>query len=559
MPSTDSQTLLKRRYRRILRFAMGVLAQSWWFELVLPVLGLSIITKKTRIKRFRNAARKFRLLAVDLTGLMIKVGQFFSSRLDVLPIEITRELEGLQDDVPPEPFELIKVQIESSLGMPLEVAFEGFNQTPLAAASLGQAHSATLTAKLRQISGHSKVVVKVLRPGIEQIVEVDLRALRKISLWLSRVKLVSRRVDAPSLIEEFAETTYQEIDYLNEASNLVRFRANFEGDEIVDAPSVVWDRTSKSVLTLSDVSTIKINDVDALIAAGINPNAVAGEFARIMFQQIFVHGFFHADPHPGNVFVAKDSTAPNGFKITFIDFGMMGVVTKRQQQDLRAFLFAVANRDAKAWVSSVEKLKLLLPSADKRQLEQAIELLFERFGGLAVSDLIETDPRELAKIALQFSDLVRSLPFQVPENFLMLVRAISLVSGVTSSLNRDFNIWDALDPFARALLKQGSGGFFKVALDEATSSLKTLISLPRRIESALASLEKGDLSIRNDSLEKKVARLSRSNSRLSYALVFAVFFGSAIFLRSQDDDLANWLFAGSTLPLLVAMISKRPS
>jgi predicted unusual protein kinase regulating ubiquinone biosynthesis (AarF/ABC1/UbiB family) len=206
-------------------FAALALAQSWWYEIALPQIGLGSIAKATRIKRFQKMARRFHKLAADLGGLMIKAGQFLSSRLDVLPKEITGELEGLQDEVAPEPIESILNQIASELGMDTSVAFESFETEPLAAASLGQAHRARLRPRFQAELGFTDVVVKVLRPGIEEIVEVDLAALRKIGKWLSKVKLVSRRTDAPKLVEEFAQTSLEEIDYRFEAANLERFKS----------------------------------------------------------------------------------------------------------------------------------------------------------------------------------------------------------------------------------------------------------------------------------------------------------------------------------------------
>jgi predicted unusual protein kinase regulating ubiquinone biosynthesis (AarF/ABC1/UbiB family) len=215
----DDAYKLRARYRRILRFAARNLAETWWFELFLPRIGLSKITERTRTSRMRRIARKFRVLAVDLGGLMIKLGQFMSTRLDVLPPEVTKELESLQDEVPPVPFAQIRALAEAELGLPLERAFSSFNQEPLAAASLGQVHRATLSDTDAEQTGLFNVVVKIQRPGIAAIIEVDLKALRKVARWLSRVRLVSDRVDMPALTEEFALTSVDEIDYLHEAAS----------------------------------------------------------------------------------------------------------------------------------------------------------------------------------------------------------------------------------------------------------------------------------------------------------------------------------------------------
>jgi predicted unusual protein kinase regulating ubiquinone biosynthesis (AarF/ABC1/UbiB family) len=545
---------LKARYRRILRFAALALAQTWWFELFLPQIGLGKIGAKNRIRRIKKLARKFHDLAADLGGLMVKVGQFLSSRLDVLPAEITVELAGLQDEVEPQPFELIAELIQRELGMTIDVAYAEINREPIAAASLGQAYRAKLSTGLAEELGYQQVIVKVLRPGIERIVEVDLRALRKIGGWLSRVKLVSRRTDAPALVEEFAKITLQEVDYLHEAANLERFAEDYANDSRIKTPSVIWERSARRVLTLSDVSAIKISDVDQLVAAGINPNEVAAELARVTFEQFFVTGFFHADPHPGNIFVtpaAEDSEA--NFALTFIDFGMMGEVSPELRANLQRFIFAVASRDARGWIDACERLGVLLPTADTVILERAVSALFDRFGGVAVGELVQTDPRELRDFALQFSDLVRTLPFQLPNDFLFLLRAISLISGVTSSLNREFNMWDALDPFARTLLNGGGAstarGLSKVAVDFGN----TLFRLPQRIDSALTRLERGELVIRNPELEGRIRVLDSSLRRATSSVLFSALMIAGLVIRNEDQTLSTVLLIAAIVPLLHAL------
>ena len=547
----ESPHRLKNRYRRILRFASLALAQTWWYELVLPKFGLKKFVARGRLARIKKLARRFRFLALDLGGLIIKAGQFASSRLDVLPETITAELESLQDEVEPAPFERIRAQIEQELALSLDVAFADFATTPIAAASLGQAYLAKLSPAIAAEEMYTDVVVKVLRPGIEQVVEVDLKALRKVGQWLSRIRLVSRRADAPAIVEEFAAVSLQEINYFEEASNLERFKANFEGDSRVGAPSVAWERTSRRVLTLSDVTAIKISDVAALESAGINPNVVAAELARNTFEQIFVHGFFHADPHPGNIFVTPGEGGE--FAITFIDFGMMGEISDELRQGLQSFLFALVSRDARSCVIAMQRLKVLLPAADTVELERAIAALFERFGGVGVAELTQTDPREFKELALEFSDLLRTLPFQLPEDFLLLLRSISLISGVTSALNRDFNMWDAVEPFSRSLLSGGNSGTLRALGREVTAFASTLVQLPARLDSVLTRADQGLLSVRSPEIEKGIRRVDGSIRRATSAVIFAVLFGSAIALRLAGDELSVWLFAISALPLVHAL------
>ena len=545
---------LKARYRRILRFASLTLAELWWFELALPQVGLAKLGARGRVRRLTRMARNFHDLAADLGGLMVKVGQFLSSRFDVLPESVTRELAGLQDEVAPQPFELIAKSIEAELGMPVEVAFAEIDQDPIAAASLGQAYRAKLSTGLAADLGYDSVIIKVLRPGIEDIVDVDLKALRKVGGWLSRVKLVSRRTDAPALVEEFATTTLEEVNYLHEAGNLERFAADYAGDERIGTPSVIWERSARRVLTLSNVSAIKINDIDALIEAGIDPNAVAAELARVTFEQFFVTGFFHADPHPGNIFIKKaDEDSDIDFTLTYIDFGMMGQISPEMRANLQSFLFAVASRDARAWVSACQKLGVLLPTADSVILEDAVSKLFDRFGGVRVGELIQTDPRELRDFALQFSDLIRTLPFKLPNDFLFLIRALSLISGVTSELNRDFNIWDAVDPFARSLLNGSGSSVLKRLGNDALKTLNTLARLPMRLDEITSRIERGELVVRNPELERRTRSLDSSVRRATSSVLFLGLLIGGIAVGERDQTLSYVLLTVSIAPLVHAL------
>jgi predicted unusual protein kinase regulating ubiquinone biosynthesis (AarF/ABC1/UbiB family) len=555
---TDAYAM-RARYRRITRFAARYLVQAWWFELFLPRFGLGWIGARGRTRRLLTIARRFHVLAVDLGGLMIKVGQFMSSRLDVLPPEITKELEGLQDEVPPVSFAAIRALAETELGVPLERAFAFVDPTPLAAASLGQAHRARLSADDAEHSGLTDVVVKIQRPGIDAVVDVDLRALRRVGRWLSRVKLVSDRVDMPELVEEFAATSLEEIDYLHEAANSERFAADFAGDARVSVPEIVWERTTRRVLTLEDVTAIKITDVEALRAAGIDPADVATRFAGVMFDQLFAHGFFHADPHPGNVFVTPSAAPVEGtsreWTLTFIDFGMMGEVPAGLRRGLRRVLIAAASRDGKGLVDGMRDVGVLLPSADTVVLERAMTQLFARFGGMGFAELQEVDPREFRAFAVEFGDVVRSLPFQLPENFLLIVRAMSLTSGVCSALEPAFNIWDAVEPYANQLIREESGNVVTAFAKEAGDIARTAARLPRRLEGLADRLEEGRIAVQNPRLERRLREAERTGRRVISAVLFAALFLGGLLLRADDVVLGTVVASTSALPLLHALLA----
>ena len=548
---------MRARSRRILRFAARYLAQAWWYELFLPRIGLARVAARGRSVRLKRIAQHFHVLAVDLGGLMIKVGQFMSSRLDVLPPEITRELEGLQDEVPPVPFPAIRALAEAELGVTLERAFSFVDPTPVAAASLGQVHRARLSEADAAETGLLDVVVKVQRPGIGMIVDVDLSALRRVAGWLSHVRVVSDRVDMPALVEEFAFTSLEEIDYLHEATSAERFAQDFADDSRVSVPELVWERTTRRVLTLQDVTAIKINDVDGLRAAGIDPSDVATEFAAVMFDQLFLSGYFHADPHPGNIFVTPLSGAgvveANGsraWKFTFIDFGMMGEVPKALRQGLRKLVIAAASRDGKGMVDGIRGVGVLLPSADTAELERAMTKLFARFGGMGFAELQEVDPREFRAFALEFGDLVRSLPFQLPENFLLIVRAMSLTSGMCSSLDPTFNIWDAVEPYSSKLIRAEGGNLLQQVGKQVVSVGGLIARLPQRLDTLTTRIEAGEISVQSPRLERRLSGLARTGRQLISAIVFAALLIGGVLLRAEDVVFGTVLMSVSALPLL---------
>ncbi len=553
---------MRARYRRIMRFAARYLVQAWWYELFLPRVGLARLSARSRARRLQRLAQHFHVLAVDLGGLMIKVGQFMSSRLDVLPPEITKELEGLQDEVPPVPFPEIRALAEAELGVTLERAFSFVDPTPLAAASLGQVHRARLSEMDAAETGLLDVVVKIQRPGIGEIVDVDLRALRRVAGWLSRVRLVSDRVDMPTLVEEFASTSLEEIDYLHEATSAERFAQDFTDDARVGVPELVWERTTRRVLTLQDVTAIKINDVDGLRAAGIDPSDVATEFAAVMFDQLFLHGYFHADPHPGNIFVTPRSGAgedgsneSRAWRFTFIDFGMMGEVPGALRGGLRKLLIAAASRNGKGMVDGIRGVGVLLPSADTAELERAMTKLFARFGGMGFAELQDVDPREFRAFANEFGDVVRSLPFQLPENFLLIIRAMSLTSGMCSSLDPAFNIWNAVEPYSAQLIRAEGGNLVQDVAKRAVSAAGIIARLPQRLDNLTTRIEEGTVSVQTPRLERRLGNIERTGRQIISAILFAALLIGGVMLRAEDVVFGTVLMVVSAFPLFHALFA----
>jgi predicted unusual protein kinase regulating ubiquinone biosynthesis (AarF/ABC1/UbiB family) len=584
---------LQARYRRIVFFFANVVAGLVLWEIVLPHLGLRAWVRRTRSDRYRKIAVRFRALAIRMGGVMIKVGQFLSSRLDVLPPEITDELSGLQDEVPPEPFPAIRQLAEMELGSPLSAKYAFFDETPLAAASLGQVHRARLLTDESEAGSFHDVVVKIQRPYIEQLIEVDLSALRQVGGWLERYRPIREHADVRALIREFSDTVREEIDYLAEGHNAETFLTNFKDNPRIHVPRVVWSRTTKRVLTLEDVYAIKITDYEAITAAGVDRGEVASELLGTYLKQIFEDGFFHADPHPGNLFITPsdgyeeasgtgqegvagrtgDTTSPGcaagvmpaagrtgdttspGWRLTFVDFGMVGRVPAGLRDGLREMVIAIGTRDAGRVVRAYQKLDILLPGADLKRIEQAEAQVFDRFWGMSMSELRQMDLAEIRRFGHQFRDLMLTMPFQVPHDLLMLVRTVAILSGMCTGLDPDFNLWNQLAPYAQKLVAEEVGGGWDAWLNELGEMLKTLLAVPGQASRVLSQMEGGTLQVQTLQLDRQVARLERAINRLVGSVIFAALaLGGALLYHADDMLLGGVFLAGAMLALVWVML-----
>ena len=548
------------RYFRILYFFAGVILRFILWELVIAKIGFRKWTRHTRAERLRREAVRFRALAIHMGGVMIKVGQFLSSRLDVLPPEVTDELANLQDEVPAEEYEAIRELAEKELGAPLTEKFEWFDESPLAAASLGQVHRARLRGG-EEADGFQNVVVKVQRPFIESIVEVDLSALKRVGNWLMRYRPVREHADVPALLLEFSATVREEIDYLNEAGNAEKFFKNFKDDPDVHVPRVVKSHSTLRVLTLEDVYAIKITDYAEITKVGIERGHVAKKLLDTYLKQIFEDGFVHADPHPGNLFVtplSADGESPRRWQLTFVDFGMTARVPEGVRDGLREMLIGVGTKDAGRVVRSYQQLGMILPGADLKLIEQMEAQVFDRFWGMSMSELRKTSPDEIRKFAHQYRDLIFSMPFQVPNDLIMLARTVAILSGMCTGLDPDFNLWNQLSPYARQLIEQEATKGISDWLEELGSLLQNLVALPSQASRVFAQAERGELVMQSPQVMKEVHALIRSVDRLTSGVIFlGLSLGGVLLYNAGNIVFAQGMMVGAVVSLLWILFSGR--
>jgi predicted unusual protein kinase regulating ubiquinone biosynthesis (AarF/ABC1/UbiB family) len=542
----------QRRYRRILFFGVRLILSFIWWEIFLRrILGKGFV-RRGAVTRMQRFSHEFRLLAIEMGGVLIKLGQFLSARVDILPAAVTQELAGLQDEVPPEPLAAIKGVIEAELG-PLDQFFRLFDETVQAAASLGQVHHAEL------VTGEA-VVVKVQRPGIQRLIDIDLAAVRTVAGWIGRYPPIRRRADLVALLDEFSQTLYEELDYLAEARNAETFASNFS-DPFIYVPVPYWTHTTRRVLVLEDVGSIKIVDFEAMEAAGIDRTAVAQRLFRAYLQQVFYDGFFHADPHPGNLFVHPlDGYEDNGglpgrpFLLVFVDFGMVGHITPSVKLQLRELVIGLGTRDPSRIVRAYERLGFLLPGADLERIERATGQVFDRFWGISMGELSRLDYDDLRDFGREFRDLLFDMPFQIPQDFIYLGRMFGILSGMATQLDPDFNVFAETEPFARRLLSEELAGNWPLLRKRATEWGRTLFGLPDQLKLVLDKTAQGSLELRlgpNRELRQRMERIDVGLSRLLWGIGGgALLLSGAILGSSGQIDLARWFFGGAGLALV---------
>ena len=528
---------------KILQLFAGFLLEIAWYKLLRKLYGARIEARLPQL--YRNQAIRFRETALALEGLLIKVGQFFSTRVDMLPEEYTSELALLQDEVPPVRTAQIRRVIVKELGNMVENIFAEFDDNHIAAASLGQVHRAVL------ISGEV-VAVKVLRPGIEEIIEIDLAAFRGV-IWMIRVFTKwEKYADFDDIYDEFGATLRDELDYRQELVNLERFRANFQDDPMISAPSVYPEYSRQRVLTMEFVDGYKVNDRAGLLAAGLVPEKVAGNLVDAYLKQALIHGFYHADPHPGNLFVRPDGG------IIFIDFGMVGRITDANKRSVRKLISGVINSNSEELSHALQEMGFIKPVANLLSLQKAMTLFlaelkdipFEELGNLQVDSLLG-----------ELREFIYSEPFQIPAHYTFLGRAVGTLSGIAAGLDPNMNILSVIKPYARQVLGQDFSPLQLVWQKAKTVAVAAVEILPL-LEKTLREFRAGDVQVKVEMgplLRQLRFQETLANRLMWTGLLASTGIGYIIVLSNGQERLSTMLLypMGAFGGLLINNLRKR--
>ncbi|MBW1959713.1 MAG: AarF/ABC1/UbiB kinase family protein [Deltaproteobacteria bacterium] len=515
------------RYRQILtvffKYGFGDLVELLKIEQYIEI-GLQLISKNRRSRLEKlSRAQRVRMACEELGPTYIKFGQILSTRPDLVPVDFIKELSKLQDNVPSSPFSEVSKIIESELGGPPEDIFDFFEKTPLASASIGQVYRATL-------KDGEAVAVKVQRPGIKKIIEVDLE------IMLHLATLMEHHIEEMSLhqpvkiVEEFARTLEKEIDYTIEATNMERIASNFLNDLTIYVPKVFRDTTTESILTTELVEGIKVSDIDRLEEAGLDRKLITVRGADIVLKQIIKHGFFHADPHPGNIFVLPDNV------ICLLDFGMTGSVDRRTREDFIDLAESVVNRNESRATQVLLKLTYWDEDPDIRLLEKDVADFMGRHLHKPLKDI------KIGKLLNNLLELAFQHRLRISPDIFLMLKAFSTIEGVGLMLDPDFDMIKQAAPFikevkhARMSPHRITGDIFRLAIELfqfVENFPKDILSITRLIKQ-----QKLSLNLEYKGLDKMLSTYDQISNRISFSIIIAaLIIGSALVIMSKVPPL----------------------
>jgi len=451
-----------------------------------------------------SIGERLRLSFEELGPTFIKLGQIMSTRPDLLSHDIVHELEKLQDAVPPFSEEEVKSVIESELGDKLEFIYKEFDMTPIAAASIGQVHRAKL------LSGKD-VVVKVQRPNIEKNIRLDLGILKDLANFVDNYTRFGKLYNFSKMAEEFENTLMSELNFTTEGENAETFKMNFKDDKNIVVPEISWIHTTNKVLTMEEIKGISLKNIAALEQAGLNRTIIARSLASSILYQILRDGFFHGDPHPGNIMVLENN------HIAFLDLGMIGRLSPHRKSQFLKMLMGITLKDSKLIVQAILELDAMSERINIKKLEKDIDRLRDQVLAVPLSQI------KIGEVFNQVFDLAFSYNIVIPSEFTMLAKSLMTMEGLVEKLDPDLNVLEIAEPIAGKLIftlispeKVG-----KEILGGALDYSKLVRKFPSVILNFLDKLEHDDfnLLLRIKDADRYIKRIDRSLRQLSFGLV----------------------------------------
>ena len=498
------------RYREIavtlIRHGFG-----YWVEemgltqlLTLPQKLLSEPKKREPL----SLGERIRNVLQDLGPTFIKLGQLAGTRPDLFPEEIVSELEQLQDNVPPFSFPEVRQIIEEELGAPLNDIFAEFETVPIAAASIGQVHRAVLRSGQR-------VAVKVQFPNISKIIETDLEILHDLARMAERRFDWAAKYRIRDVVDELSKSLREELDFTIESRNAEKMRDLLKDDPTVYIPDVFLEYTTRKVLTMEYVDGIKLKDMETLRENGFDTKALAWRLTRAILQQIFNHGFFHGDPHPGNIFVLPDET------IAFVDFGMVGRLTPEMKYHVSSFIIALMQQSTDGVIKALSRMELLQDDVDMKQLYDDLEQLREKYYRVPLSRI------RLGEAIQDLFRTARNHSIRMPTDLILFGKTLLTLEGIVKQLDPDISLLDIAKPFGRQLLKQRlhPGNWADKALRQLANIADMIVHFPNRVNELNATIKQGKIrhEVHIPELETYKQMYERVWKRLSFSIVILAF------------------------------------
>lgn len=525
---------LQRAIRALViwRAVLTLLVLLWWDGQSWTYRGGA--TRERRAARQQQRARWLTRQLLDLGSAFIKLGQLLSSRPDILPAGWVSELASLQDNVPAFSFDRVQTVLEEELGQRCAEVID-LDPQPLGAASLAQVHRASLR------SGR-QVVLKVQRQGLDRRFRLDLDVMQQVAAVLQRHPTWGRGRDWPAMARECRRVLLRELDFRVEAQYAARFRQQFLDDEQIRIPGVIWELSTRRVLCLDYLPGIKINDREAMLEAGINPSDVAEIGAASYLKQLVRFGFFHADPHPGNLAVASDGA------LIYYDFGMMGVLSDGLRRRLGSMVRAAAARDSAALVAELQAAGLIGTEIDVGPVRRLVRVMLQ--------DALTPpfSPNVIDKLSGDLYDLVYGQPFRLPVELIFVMRALSTFEGVGRSLDPAFSLVSIAKPYLLPLMTSSGSGtndlFNELGRQVGALSSKA-VGIPRRLDESLERLEQGDLQlqVRLGESDRQFRRMIVAQQSIGQAVLLGCLALATAIVGASSRPLWSILPAAATLPV----------